>query len=208
MNLDELMTKLKALGTDEGGMLSKSAIQDLMEQAASFVRPFTSGVAMIGHGFYELFDADGSLKQTGAFSNLITEYGDQFYGDRAAAISAPAVVTGMRLGQGTTAPAKTGAGAAIVTYKTASQVAIDATWPQSSLSGSSRRIQWKTTWGAGVATEVTTALAEVVITNETPITNVAGTAANTISRALLSPTVLKGASDTLAVTWNHDLLGA
>ena len=109
-------------------------------------------------------------------------------------------------GTGVTAAAKTGAGAAIVTYVAASQKALDATYPQSSLSGSSRRIQYVTTWGAGVATA--TAIAEAVITNETPITNVAGTAANTIARALLSSTVNKEAGDTLVLTWNHDLLGA
>ncbi len=206
MNLNELVKMLKE--ETGGGMLSKSAIQDVMEQAASFVRPFTSGVTMIGHGFYELFDGDGVLKQTGAFTNLITEYGDQWYGDRAAAIGSQAAVTGMKLGQGVTAPAKTGAGAALVTYKAGSNVAIDGSFPTSALSGSSRRIQWKTTWAAGIATEVTTALAEVVIVNESIASDTTSTAGETISRALLSPTVLKGASDTLAVTWNHDLLGA
>jgi hypothetical protein len=112
----------------------------------------------------------------------------------------------MRLGTGTTAVAKTGAGAAIVTYVSGSALAIDGGFPTSALSGSSRRIQWKTSWSAGVATA--TGIAEVVITNESPLTDVTGTAANTISRALISPTVNKGASDTLAVTWNHDLLGA
>lgn len=112
----------------------------------------------------------------------------------------------MRLGTGTTAVAKTGAGAAIVTYVTGSSIAIDGSFPTSALSGSSRRIQWKTTWAAGVATAL--GIAEVVITNEASLTDVAGTAANTVSRALLSPTVNKGASDTLAVTWNHDILGA
>lgn len=139
--------------------------------------------------------------------NLITQVGDQYYGERAAGIgSPPAQVTGMRLGTGSTAVAKTGAGAAIVTYTTGSQVAIDGGFPTSALNGSSRRITWQSTWAAGVATA--SALAEVVITNETPITNVAGSAANTIARALLSPTVNKGASDTLVVTWAHDLLGA
>lgn len=118
------------------------------------------------------------------------------------------VATGMRVGTGTTAVATTGAGAAIVTYATSLTQfkGFDSTWPQSSLVTDTRRIQYKTTFNAGEATQ--TALAEVVITNETPLTDVAGTTANTISRALLSPTVNKGASDTLAITWNHDLLGA
>jgi hypothetical protein len=154
-----------------------------------------------------LYDADGNLTLEQIIENLVTQIGDQYYGERAAGIgSPPAQVTGMRLGTGTTAAAKTGAGAAIVTYVTGSNKAIDATYPQSSLSGSSRRITWRTTWAAGEATA--TGIAEAVITNETPLTNVAGTAANTIARALLSPTVNKGASDTLEITWQHDLLGA
>ncbi len=115
-------------------------------------------------------------------------------------------VTGMRLGTGTTAVAKTGAGAAIVTYTATSQKALDATYPLSTLQGSSRRIRYFVTWGAGVATANN--IAEAVITNETPLSDVAGTAANTIARALLSPTVSKGASDTLTIDWAHDILGS
>lgn len=244
----------------------------------------TNLARIIGWGFYELLGPDGELKQRGEFANLVTQVGDQYYGDRAAQIvgstvaitaitnATSAVVTtgsahgfgvgdsvliagvtpagyngrwgitavgssttftiyvgtalgagsafgtaqgltlpsasGMRLGTGVTAVAKTGAGAAIVTVGTGTNnsKAFDSTWPQSSLSGSSRRIQYKTTWAAGDATQ--NSLAEVVITTEQPLSQVAGTAANTTSRALLSPTVNKGASDTLAITWNHDLLGA
>jgi hypothetical protein len=147
------------------------------------------------------------IAQVVEFDNLVTQVGDQYYGERAAGIgSPPGQVTGMRLGTGSTAVAKTGAGAAIVTYTTASQVAISGGFPTSALNGSSRRIQWQALWGAGVATA--SGLNEVVITNESPLTNVAGTAANTIARALLSPVVNKGANDTLTITWNHDLLGA
>lgn len=147
------------------------------------------------------------IAQQVEFENLVTQVGDQYYGERAANVGTPpAQVTGMRLGTGTTAVAKTGAGAAIVTYTTGSNVAISGGSPSSSLATNSRRIQWVALWGAGVAT--VSGLAEVVITNETPLTNVAGTAANTISRALLSPVVNKGANDTLTITWNHDLLGA
>lgn len=237
-----------------------------------------------GHGVWELFGPDKLLKAQGKFTNLITQVGDQYYGDRAAGIAGaalttnaitnadPAVVTvttahglsvgdsvtlasvtaattdlnnswvvestpssttfgitlgvapgavsdaagtatparslgkvtGLKLGTGTTAVAKTGAGAALVTYKTGTHVA--PTSVASSLSGSSRRITYVGTWGAGVGTD--SALAEVVITNESPISDATSTAAQTISRALLSPTINKGAGDTLVVTWNHDLLGA
>lgn len=187
-------------------MKDSGRIGDLVVASAGYGRSSDSLLRGRGWGTYTLYSEEGDILAEGGFENLITEVGDQFYGDRAAAIGTIDTVTGMRLGTGTTAVAKTGAGAAIVTYVTGSQKAIDGTWPQSTLSGSSRRIQWKTTWAAGEATA--NSIAEVVITNETPLTDVAGTAANTISRALLSPLVNKGASDTLAVTWNHDLLGA
>jgi hypothetical protein len=170
-------------------------------------------IGLSGHGIAQLWSPSllrpGKLvlAQEVEFDNLVTNIGDQYYGERAAGIgSPPGQVTGMRLGIGSTAVAKTGAGAAIVTYTTASQVAIAGGFPTSTIPGSARRIQWQALWGAGVATA--SGLNEVVITNESPLTNVAGTAANTISRALLSPVVNKGASDTLTITWNHDLLGA
>lgn len=197
-------------------------------EIAHDARPFMHDRAgLVGHGFWELFDeshrclecrvglpctqpepcADKIRTQDGEFSNLITQVGDQYYGERAAGIgSPPAQVTGMQLGTGTTAVAKTGAGAAVVTYVTSSAVAIDATFPQSSIPVASRRIIWKTTWVAGVAT--VNAIAEVVLINQAVATNSGAAAAATISRALLSPVVNKGASDSLAVTWNHDLLGA
>jgi len=139
--------------------------------------------------------------------NLVTQVGDQYYGERAAGIgSPPGQVTGMRLGTGNTAASKTGAGAAIVTYVSGSSIAITGGFPTSALSGASRRIQWQVLWSAGTATNA--ALAEVVITNESPLTNVAGTAANTISRFVFAATIDKQAGDALTVTWNHDLLGA
>ncbi len=175
---------------------------------------------MRGFGVYDLWSVEGYAAFLdgdpeahvgdllhGDFTNLITQIGDQYYGERAANIaSPPAQVIGMQLGTGVTAVAKTGAGAALVTLVAASNVAIDATFPQSALSGTSRRITWKTTWGAGVATA--NSISEVVLHNQSTGTQTVTTAAMTYARALLSPVVNKGASDTLAITWNNDLLGA
>lgn len=163
------------------------------------------GITVRGFVVVELWDEDGNLKDYRNIPNLVTLVGNQYYGERAAAITSPPnQVSGMRLGTGTTAPAATGAGAAIVTYVTGSNRAIDATFPASSNpSAGVRRIQWQSTWAAGVATNA--ALAEAVITNEATLTDVAGTAANTVARALLSPTINKGASDSLVLTWNHDI---
>lgn len=188
-------------------MQSPARISDQLVVQAGYGRPLDNLLGLRGWVEVELLDEEGRTKLHFVTHNLITEVGDEYYGERAAGIaSPPAQVSGMRLGTGTTAVAKTGAGAAIVTYVSGSSIAIDGGFPTSALSGSSRRIQWKTTWAAGVATA--TGIAEVVITNEATLTDVAGSAANTISRALLSPVVNKAAGDTLAVTWNHDLLGA
>jgi hypothetical protein len=186
---------------------SRSRLRDSAGASLLRERSVVDRVRFDGWLLVELFGPGGEVKMRFVVPNLITQVGDQYYGERASGIaSPPAQVTGMRLGTDNTTPSKTGAGAAIVAYVTGSDIAIDSGFPTSALSGSSRRIQWKTTWAAGVATA--NGIVECVITNETPLTNVAGTAANTISRALLSPSVNKGASDTLAVTWNHDLLGA
>lgn len=137
--------------------------------------------------------------------NLITQTGDQYYGERAAGISSPpGQVTGMKLGTGSTAVAKTGAGAALVTYLSGSQKAIDGSYPASSLVSTSRQIQWKTSWGAGVVNG--SALREVVLINDV-LADASSSAANTIARALFGPMTL-GSLDTLAITWNHLLLGS
>ncbi len=137
--------------------------------------------------------------------NLITQVGDQYYGERAAGIaSPPGQVTGMKLGTGSTAVAKTGAGAALVTYRSGSHKAIDGSFPTSSLVVASRQIQWKTSWTAGVVNG--SALTEVALINDV-LADATSSAANTIARALFGPMTL-GTLDTLAITWNHLLLGA
>jgi hypothetical protein len=151
-----------------------------------------------------LYDEDGNLKQHEVTHNLVTQVGDQLYGERAVGITTLAVPTGMQLGTGATAAAKTGAGAAIVTYITSSALAFDSA-PASSLNGASRRITYITTWAAGVATNA--AITEAVIINQSVATNSGAAAAATISRAIIS-TVNKAAGDSLVITWTHDLLGA
>jgi hypothetical protein len=162
---------------------------------------------IVGFGVAQLFGPDGELKQEVEFTNLVTDVGDLYYAQRCAS-GTPTAPTGMRLGTGNTAVAKNGAGAAIVTYANASNVALTGGTPTAAAkaAGTGARITWQATWGAGVATG--NGLAEVVLTNESPLTNVAGTAANTIARALLAPVVNKGANDSLVVNWFHDVLGA
>jgi hypothetical protein len=237
---------------------------------------------IIGTLLLERFDEDGELIERFEGRNLVTQVGDQVYGERAAGIlgaastltaitnattavcttsaahglsvgdvvtlagvtpagynnkwavvSVPSATTfgiyvgtalgagsafgtatglsqpapsGMKLGAGSTAVAKTGAGAALVTYLSGSAFAFDATYPQSSLA-SGRQIQYKRTYAAGQATTASP-ITEAVIVNDNIIADATSTAANTIARILVAGISAKGATDTLTATWNHVLLGA
>ena len=184
-----------------------SQVTDTVTVTAGYQRPDGDRTGIKGWVTVTVVGPDGQIRHREEGPNLVTQVGDQIYGERGAGVSgAAAVPTGMRLGTGSTAAAKTGAGAAIVTYVTGSNRAFDATYPSSALNGSARRITYVATWAAGTATA--TGIAEAVITNETPLTDVTGTAANTMARVVLSSTVNKGASDSLVITWTHDALGA
>lgn len=166
------------------------------------------GAGIVGWGLARVFDESGRLVQAVPFANLITDYGDEFYIRSGARVSTPNPVSGIRLGTGLTAAAKNGAGAAIVTYVAGSAKAIDGGFPTAASKGAGAgwRATYQASWPAGVATA--NGISEAVITNETALTDVAGVAGNTLSRALLSSIVNKGPSDSLVITWQHDFLGA
>lgn len=174
-------------------------------------RALRDGAGMVGFGVVELRDGDGRLRAATPFTNMITTAGDQYLAQKAivgispAGASAPTAANGMKLGTGTTAAAKSGSGAAIVTYISGSNVAFDASYPQASAVGGDNG--WlathKTTWGAGTATN--SAITEAAVVND-QATNSAATAANTYARTVFSAQN-KGASDILAITWNWKFLG-
>ncbi len=160
----------------------------------------------------ELFDELGHLKHSEEVRNLITDAGDLYNAQKIIAAiapanaSAPTAMTGMKLGTGTTAAAKSGAGAALITYLTASNQAFDATYPQTSNLGAGLGVTavYKVTYAAGTATN--SAITEAVIVNDSA-TNATSSAANSISRVVFTA-INKGALDTLAITWSHKFLGA
>jgi hypothetical protein len=167
-----------------------------------------------GEGFaiIEVIDINGNVKEREFVNNLISDAGDLYnaskliVGISPANPSAPTAMSGMKLGTGTTAAAKSGAGAALVTYISASNKAFDATYPQIANLGAGLGVTavYKTTWAAGEATN--SAITEAVIVNDAG-TNATSTAANTISRITFTAKN-KTASDTLAITWSHKQLGA
>lgn len=261
----------------------KSAIRDLVTFQMDRERPLADITGIMGECTVEKFNKDGLLVAKCVTKNLVTDIGDQYYGNRAANIagsaltltaltnattsvattstahglgigdavtiagvtpsgyngvwavtSIPSATTfgiyvgtvlgagsvfgtatsftaqgpaaGMKLGTGSTAVAKNGAGAALVTYLSNSHQALDATYPQGSGTSGGRVITHKVTYAAGKATTAS-AITEVVIFLDF-LADATSSAANTISRALLAGIGSKGASDTLTVTWTHTLLGA
>lgn len=152
----------------------------------------------------ELRGPDGQLKGRCEVHNLITAVGDQMYAGRGAGIaSLPAAPTGMKLGTGSTAPAKTGAGAALGTYLTGSNKAFDSTFPQAAAGVAT----FRRTYAAGEATSASP-ITEAAIVTDAIATDATSTAANTAARVLLTGIGSKGALDTLTVTWTNTILGA
>lgn len=173
--------------------------------AASMDRGRGTSDAAGVHGWVvaELWDADGNLKGHCSTKNLVTAQGDRMYASRGAGLTTIATPTGMKLGTGSTAVAKTGAGAALVTYLSGSNKAFDATFP----SEAAGVVTYKRTYAAGEATTASP-ITEVVIVTETISTDATSTAANTAARALLTGIGSKGASDVLTITWQNTILGA
>jgi hypothetical protein len=169
------------------------------------------GSAFTGSVLIQLFDEHGNLKDERRGGNLITEAGDLYYAGKAIAAispanpSAPTAMSGMKLGTGTTAVAKSGAGAALVTYISGSNNAFDATYPvvQNLGAGLGVNGQYRTTWAAGDVTN--SAITEAVIVNDAG-TDATSTGANTAHRIVFSA-INKTASDSLVITWNAKFLG-
>lgn len=169
-------------------------------------RPVIDRALIVGHVTAILRGPDGVIKQIEEGYNLVTDNGDEEIARRIA-LDAEDIVTGMRLGTGLTAAAKNGAGANIVTYISGSQEALDAAATFSDLgAGLGHRTIHICTWIAGDVTN--SAIAETVLTSETPITDVAGALGNVVARFVFAATIDKQSGDSLEVTWNLDVLGA
>lgn len=167
-----------------------------------------------GAATVELFHGhpdNGDLKQLIEVENLITDAGDLYYAGMAIALVTPAApaqptkMTGMKLGTGTTAAAKSGAGGALVTYITGSNNPFDTSWPVTSNLGAGLGVlgQYKTSWLAGDVTNA--AITEAVIVNDAA-TDATSTAANTAHRIVFTA-INKLATDSLVITWSAKFLG-
>lgn len=145
---------------------------------------------------------DGEVKAHETFPNLITLAGDQYYAMRGALSTPPAPVNGMKLGTDNTAPTKTGTGAALVAYLADSHQAL-----QGEPTASAGVATFTAVWGPGKATTAS-AINEVVLVAEDPLTDATSAANATIARALVTGIAAKGAEDTLTIVWQHTITGA
>lgn len=181
----------------------KTAMVDEIEAAMARVRGGEDPMGIAGLVIAELRGEDGALKGRCVVPNLVTAVGDQLYASRGAGLTSSAVPTGMKLGTGSTAVAKSGSGSALTTYLSGSNKAFDATFP----SATGGVASYKRTYAAGEATTASP-ITECAIVTDTIATDATSTEANTVARALLTGIGSKGASDTLTITWTHTVLGA
>lgn len=206
--------RLDVLARAMGAMRAKSDVAGVHGYGVAFTYRGTGRVIQDDSGLF-IADGDVDITQVAGFTNLITTAGDQYIASKVivgigpAAPSAPTAANGMKLGAGSTAVAKSGAGGALVTYLTGSNVAFDATFAKATaVAGTDLgwNSQYQTTWAAGVATTASP-ITEVAIVND-QATNLTSTAANTYSRALLAGIAAKAATDSLIVAWNWKHLGS
>lgn len=182
-------------------MFESQRVGDAVTAVIDRSRDSDEGVLLAGMVEILVHGPDGELKHRSVQPNLITTTGDAYYASRGSGSTAIAVPTGMILGTGTTAVAKTGSGAAIVTYVANSNQAISAP----SVSGNV--VTFSAVFAAGKGTSGT-AISEVALVNSTIATDATVGAANTISRALLASPAAKAAGDSLTIQWTHSLLGS
>lgn len=185
-------------------------MRDAMSAALDMAREMKNDGAagIVGYGVSHLMDGDGRTKLLVPFANLVTDSGDLYYASMAIALVNPAApaqptkLTGMQIGSGTTAVAKAGAGGAMVTLLAGQ--AFDASFPSVNNLGAGLGVEgvYKTTYAAGTGTGTVN---EATVTTGTIGT--ASTVGNTVAR-ILTGAIVKGASDSLAITWRHKFLGA
>jgi len=158
---------------------------------------------------YKVIDKDGRVKQSGKTVNIVTEQGDNYYVDQLSDAGG-SVAQIMVLGTGTVSVGT--ADTWVSGYfsdngtiaGTAGAVAITTN------SSTARILEYNGTFSAGYATQ--TGITRVGITNMVASADGNGTPDGSttffIAHGTISPTVNKGVSDSLIVTWTHEFLGA
>jgi hypothetical protein len=140
--------------------------------------------------------------------NLVTDRGDEHITGRVIEGDTEDIITGMKLGNDSaTAVAKNGAGAAMVSYISGSNEALDASPTDATKgAGAGWRATFVCTWIAGDVTDAD--IEEVCLTNQTALADNTSAEADTIARFIFGSPIDKQAGDSLEVTWQVDVQGA
>lgn len=153
---------------------------------------------------YKLIDENGNIKAEGKTNNIVTEQGLKYYVDQLSD-KGGSVAQLMVLGTGTAAvgTANTWVGGYFSGNGTIAGTAGSAAITTNS--GTPTALQYVGTYSAGYATQ--DGITRVGITNMVASADGNGTPNGTttffIAHGTITPTVNKGASDTLVITWNH-----
>jgi len=180
-------------------VIDKTSVVDKCAVEAGYNRTPQDRVGIRGHVIAELFGPDGRLKQREETHNLVTDVGDIYLAQ--CPYGTPWAVNGLKLGSASTAAAKDGAGSfnAVADYISGSAHA-----PTLAVGASANILKITHTWAAGEATGTIRRMGWVDNTTDAGEADASNTAAMTVFDA----DIPKGASDTLAITWNITFLGA
>jgi len=158
---------------------------------------------------YQLFDKDGNLKQEGKGCNIITTQGDRYYVDQLSDIGAVAVKL-IALGTGTNDVAKADTWVSGFYADNGTVTAGGGSVIAKTNAGTPANLQYVGTFAAGYATQ--DGITRAILTDLDPSADGNGTPNGSttfcVAHGTISPTVNKGASDTLVITWDVTFLGA
>lgn len=158
---------------------------------------------------YKLFDQWGNLKQEGKGCNIVTTQGDNYFVDRLSDASGAAVKL-MALGTGTVAVDKADTWVSGYFSANGSATTGKGSVAAATNSGTPGNLQYVGTFAAGYATQ--DGITRAILTNLDPSADGNGTPNGTttfcVAHGTVTPTVNKGANDTLIITWDISFLGA
>ena len=193
--------------------MERSFIRDQIRTQVAAKRATLESVGLNGKsGVYMLFDKDGQIKQSGKVDNLVVNDGDDYFVDQLANTPVITAMDCMVLGTGWTAAAKgdtwVTTGFAGNGHDTIGEGGLDTGFPKIKPgSGNENILQFQSTFNAGYATQ--NGIDEAIISNANPDGSGGDPGGSTIlAHGELSPTVNKGASDSLVIVWEITFLGA
>jgi len=154
---------------------------------------------------YSLYDKKGNLKQEGISKNIVTTQGNTYYVDRLASVGGgTAKIFVLGTGNASVGSTDTWVSGYYANNGTAAGTGGAVTVGQNS--GTSNSLQYIGTFGAGYGT-VADPITRIGITNMDASADGNGTPNGTstyfIAHGTVTPSVTKGATDTLVVTWDH-----